>query len=133
MPFSPLRTSAWALPHWGKSRLTQSLQPASLSAIMVASLVKDTSFRRVTDYIKLDDRKRVGLGGARSLKDSTAYSVYENEAGQIILDPVRLVPESEIWLFKNKKALAAVRKGIEQAGRGEVHDLGSFAQYANED
>ena len=108
------------------------LHAISLTGIMVA-LLKDTHFRRVAEYAKLDDRKRIGLGETRSRKGTAAYSVYQNKAGQIILDPVRLVPESEMWLFKNKKALAAVREGIEQAGRGEVHDLGSFAQYAGED
>ena len=99
----------------------------------MVALLKNSRFHRVTEYVKLDNRKRLGLDGARFPKNSTAYSVYENEAGQIILDPVRLVPESELWLFDNKEALAAVREGIEQAGRGEVHDLGSFAQYAKED
>lgn len=32
----------------------------------------------------------------------------------------------EAWLFANAEALKSVLRGIEQAGRGELYDLGSF-------
>lgn len=54
-----------------------------------------------------------------------------NDAGEILLSPVVTIPEQEFWLWQNTSALAAVRRGIEQADQNEVHDLGSFAQYAD--
>lgn len=43
------------------------------------------------------------------------------------------VPAHEAWLFQNPKALAKVREGIAQAGRGEVRRVGSFAHFADDD
>jgi hypothetical protein len=96
----------------------------------MSSVIKDARFERVIDFIKPDTKNRITLGSV--ISQPASFSVYRNETGQIVLDPVALVPESEAWLFKNKKALARVREGIGQAGRGETHDLGSFAQYADD-
>ena len=38
----------------------------------------------------------------------------------------------EAWLWKNRKAAASVERGLEQAARGEVHKLGSFAKHADD-
>ncbi|HAM50447.1 MAG TPA: hypothetical protein DCP92_07020 [Nitrospiraceae bacterium] len=34
-----------------------------------------------------------------------------------------LIPSSEQWLYKNKKALASVRRGLKQAAKGRVSKL----------
>lgn len=54
-----------------------------------------------------------------------------NNVGQILLDPVVPVPERELWLWQNPDAITSVRRGIQQAGEQDLHDLGSFAQYAD--
>lgn len=41
------------------------------------------------------------------------------------------VPEEEIWLWQTPKAWASLERGLRQAAVGDVHDLGSFAQYAD--
>ncbi|NJM68694.1 MAG: hypothetical protein HC851_25045, partial [Acaryochloris sp. RU_4_1] len=58
------------------------------------------------------------------------YRVMVNEAGQILLDPVVAIPERELWLWQNPEAIASVQRGIQQVAEGDLHDLGSFAQYA---
>jgi hypothetical protein len=41
------------------------------------------------------------------------------------------IPTLEAWLWQNTTALSTVIRGVQQAGRGEIVDLGSFAQYAD--
>jgi len=43
------------------------------------------------------------------------------------------VPLPEAWLYKNPVALASFRKGLEDAAEGKVHDLGSFAEFADDE
>ncbi|MDQ2098761.1 MAG: hypothetical protein QQW96_14060 [Tychonema bourrellyi B0820] len=62
---------------------------------------------------------------------STEYRVLINEAGQILLDPITNIPDREQWLWQNPQALAAVKCGLAQAAKGEVHDLGDFSEYAD--
>jgi len=54
-----------------------------------------------------------------------------NDAGQILLDPVLEIPETELWLWRNPEALAALQRGIQQAVVGEGRFLGYFCQYAD--
>ncbi|MDR2862474.1 MAG: hypothetical protein LBV54_01155 [Puniceicoccales bacterium] len=97
---------------------------------MNTSILKDTRFTLVSEFAKPDSKKRLSLGAALTSSDrtSSAFNVYCNTLGQIILDPVQAIPESEAWLFANKEALEAVRVGLTQSANGETHDLGSFAE-----
>ncbi len=81
------------------------------------------------DYgaVKADAKHRVVIKGPVH----ELYRVYRNEAGQILLDPQIMVSAEEAWLFKDKKALASVRRGLKQLAEGKGRYLGSFAKYAN--
>ena len=59
------------------------------------------------------------------------YRVLKSDRGQILLSPIEQIPDHELWLWQNPSALNSVLRGIEQAAAGEVHDLGSFAEYAD--
>jgi hypothetical protein len=89
--------------------------------------MSDLNFRTVKEIVEPDSRGRFSIG---AIAKSKTYRVQMNDAGQILLDPVVAVPERELWLWQNSAVIASVRRGIEQAGAEEVHDLGSFAQYA---
>lgn len=89
--------------------------------------MSDLDFRTVKEIVEPDSRGRFSIG---AIAKSKTYRVQMNDAGQILLDPVVAVPERELWLWQNSEAIACVQRGIEQAGAGEVHDLGSFAEYA---
>ncbi len=80
--------------------------------------------------VKLDTKNRVTLTKvAKNL--STLYRAY-SRGDKIILEPIKEVPKGEQWLFdpKNKHILERVKKSIQGGGK---HDLGSFAQYLDED
>ena len=97
---------------------------------MSTTVLKNNDFSLVSKYVTVDSKKRLRLATAGAA--GGAFNVYQNTLGQIVLDPVEVVPVSEAWLWKNKVALASVQRGLRQAENGEVHDLGSFAHYAND-
>ena len=87
-----------------------------------------------------DSKERVTL--ARAMRQLRArfgdrkirFHVFiEQSIGAIVLAPATTVPLREAWLHENPKALKMVRKGIAQAGRGELAKGKSFAKHAGDD
>jgi hypothetical protein len=93
-------------------------------------ILKNADFRLVSEFAQPDAKKRLSLGEA--LGNGTAYNIYRNALGQIILDSVRAVPASEMWLYENPKALAAVKRGLRESAEGKSIYRGSFARHAKE-
>jgi hypothetical protein len=84
--------------------------------------------------VRPDAKKRVTLGKALAgLDEDTRFNVYRTETGQIVLDPQVSIPASEAWLYRNPDAIAAVRRGLQDAAEGRTVSLGSFASYADEE
>lgn len=82
--------------------------------------------------VRVDSKNRVTLGKAAGLKISS-YRIYRNSLGQYILDPQVSIPAHEAWLFKNPKALKAVRKGLEDAKAGRLVDAPeNFSKYSDD-
>src|SRR5579863_8060990 len=96
----------------------------------VSAVIKNADFRLVSEFAQPDAKKRLSLGGA--LSDVTAYNIYRNPLGQIILDPVKAVPASEMWLYENPQALASVKQGLRESAEGKSVYRGSFAKHARE-
>ena len=94
------------------------------------AVIKNSDFQLVSEFAQPDAKKRLSLGEA--LAGGTAFNIYRNALGQLFLDPVKTIPASEAWLFENPEALASVKRGLQQAGKGETHDLGDFTRYAKE-
>jgi hypothetical protein len=40
--------------------------------------------------------------------------------GEVLIRLARVIPERESWLYDNKSALAAVRRGLQQAADGKL-------------
>ncbi len=78
----------------------------------------------------IDGRGRLTLGPAFANK---MVLVEELEGGIVQLIPAEAVPSREAWLFKNRKALASVLKGLEQAHRGEFAASPELAPEEDED
>ena len=75
-----------------------------------SAVIKNTDFQLVSEFAKPDAKKRLSLGEA--LGCATAYNIYRNPLGQLILDPVKAIPTSEMWLYENAQALASVKQGL---------------------
>jgi len=100
------------------------------------TLPVEAPFRLHSKLVKPDSKRRITLGAAFANAANTempAYNVYANAIGQIVLDPVRVIPESQVWLFKNKTALQSVKKGLAQAEAQDTAYLGSFAEFLTHD
>ena len=95
----------------------------------MATVIRDDNFIKRSDGVKPDSRRRVNLP-KYLVGEGITYHIYSNSMGQIILDPQVAIPASELWLFKDKKALEMVEVGMSQ--KGSI-DLGSFAQYVEDE
>ena len=100
---------------------------------------KERAGESAVGYIK--DGMVVGLGHGSTakyfidslgaaLRDATAFNIYRNPLGQLILDPVKAIPVSEMWLYETPQALASVKQGLREAAEGKSVDRGSFAKHA---
>jgi hypothetical protein len=87
-------------------------------------------FKARKGYVHPDSRGRLTLG---SVAQDADYRVLVNERGQILLDPVVAIPASEAWLWENPALRASMERALNQAAAGEFEDLGSFAQFVDED
>jgi len=96
----------------------------------MTQVIRDPEFELMVESQKPDSKKRLSIGQA--MVAGVAYAIYRNSLGQIVLDPVVTIPASEVWLFKNKKALASVKRGLQDSAAGRTHNLGSFAAHAKE-
>ena len=97
---------------------------------MPTSVIKDDDFQLISEFAQPDAKKRLSLGAA--LGGATAYNIYRNSLGQLILDPVKVIPASEMWLYENTQALASVKRGLRESAEGKTVYRGSFAKHAKE-
>jgi hypothetical protein len=93
-------------------------------------VIKNADFQLITEFAHPDAKKRLALGPA--LSGVTAYNIYRNTLGQVILDPVTAIPTSEKWLYDNQQALASVKQGLRESADGKSVYRGSFAAHAEE-
>jgi hypothetical protein len=99
--------------------------------------VLSTRFQEVGE-VAVDERNRISLTKALEsikglFKKSEAglrFVIHVNDVGQVLLSPAVSVPLHEAWLYKNPEALASVLRGL---GERELHDLGSFAEHADDE
>ncbi len=81
--------------------------------------------------IRPDAKGRITLG--KLAQGVSSFHATTDAKGRIILEPYTEIPASEKWLFDNKPALAAVKKGLGQAAEGRMKSRGSFAKFANDE
>ncbi|MBI4970640.1 MAG: hypothetical protein HZC17_02240 [Candidatus Omnitrophica bacterium] len=70
----------------------------------------------------VDEKRRITLG--ETAQAGYRVKIYKNETdGTFLLVPLVEIPEREMWLYQNKKALGSVLRGIKQAGEGRGRKL----------
>jgi hypothetical protein len=67
---------------------------------------------KVLNDVVADSKGRVPLGIRHA---GERYIIIQDTEGRFILEKAVLVPESEVWLHKKKKAKESVLKGLAQA------------------
>jgi hypothetical protein len=78
-------------------------------------------FVPVGKEVEPDDRNRLALGCVLPPKsESIRYNVLQNQAGQILLDPVKSVPAREAWVHENPERLKSIQRGIAKIEAGRV-------------
>lgn len=105
-------------------------QPTSAILLCMPAILKNQDFQLVTEFAQPDAKKRLSLGEA--LAGVSSFNIYRNTFGQIVLDPVKVVPVSEAWLFENPQALASVKQGLKESADGRQRSRGSFAKHVRE-
>jgi len=94
------------------------------------AVIKNTDFQLISEFAQPDAKKRLSLGEA--FGGATAYNIYRNPLGQLVLDPVKAIPASETWLYENPQALASVKQGLRESAEAKSVERGSFAKYGRE-
>jgi hypothetical protein len=65
-----------------------------------------------------DAKGRITLGKAFANK----VVLVEDRGDEVVVRLGRVVPERDSWLYENEAALAAVRRGLDQARKGKFAD-----------
>ena len=73
--------------------------------------------RTQTRHKSTDSKGRVTLGAHFA---NRAVIIEHRSDDEVIVRLARVIPEREVWLYENPKALASVRRGLNQARRGNV-------------
>lgn len=110
------------------SKICDVVQPALPVVRTIAmSFVLDAKFVS-NSVVQADARGRVEIGASEQNEE---YHLSVNSRGQILLTPLRTIPEREVWLWRNPEAMESVRRGLEESAAGHVSEPVSFAQYAD--
>lgn len=84
------------------------------------SIVRKDDFSEFAQ-VHPDSKHRISLG--KLDQGATAYRVFRNSFGQILLDPQASVPAYEAWIFRNPEHLASIQRGLQDAARGRVKPI----------
>ena len=68
--------------------------------------------------LRPDAKGRVTLGSLA--KGATGFAVSIDKHQRIVLEPLIEIPAHEKWLFDNKAALSQVKKGVDDAAKGNI-------------
>lgn len=88
-------------------------------------------FRSMGEVVA-DDRARLPLGKTGVRKDDR-YAIAVNDDGEILLTPLVSIPKRELIVWENEMLRNSLALGLAQSAAGETVDLGSFAEYLDDE
>ena len=97
----------------------------------MATIIRNSSFTKISKSVKPDTRKRVILP-KELVSEDVVFHIYTNASGQILLDPQVTIAASELWVFENKNILASLDKAMDESRNGKVTKRGSFAKFIDD-
>jgi hypothetical protein len=60
-----------------------------------------------------------------------SFQVETQENGDILLKAVAVIPESDVWLFRNPTAMRMVKEGLTDIAEGKLVDRRSYASHTD--
>jgi hypothetical protein len=83
--------------------------------------------KREKSLVKTDSRNRITIPKQLNSGLNQIYQIYEKD-GNIILEPIREIPEREKWLFdpKNRAIVEELKEALLES---PTIDLGDFKKY----
>ncbi len=96
---------------------------------MPVVIERETVFEDIKDSVKADDKGRVILGRDFAHK---SYRITRSADGEILLIPLVVIPERDMWLYKNPQALARFQQGLAEAATGKVTTGEDYSRYADD-
>ena len=83
---------------------------------------------------QLDSKDRISLGGKLKKMisdklDMEGFQVFLGKDGDILLRPTVAIPAREAWVFRNPKAMGAIREGLEDACHGRIIKVKKLEDY----
>jgi hypothetical protein len=87
---------------------------------MYARSIGTNNWHDTGEETEPDEKNRVSLGAAVRTLPGVRYKVKQNDLGQILLDPVKLIPASEAWFHNDSKRAALFNLSVSQAEAGQL-------------
>lgn len=87
-------------------------------------------FEEIRDVVRADARGRIVLGAEFSGKN---FMVARSANGDLLLTPVAMIPEREVWLYSGSEEAQAFWRGMEQSRNGQVVKGEDFTKYLAEE
>ena len=81
--------------------------------------------------IQPDSKGRICIG--KPALGVVGYQRVDESDGRIVLIPMSAIPANEVWLYRDKKALESVQRGMTQSKAGKTAKWGSFAAHAKDE
>lgn len=80
--------------------------------------------RNIKNKVNLDSRNRIPLTKVLQVHHchATTFHIYW-DSERIILEPLVEIPERELWVYKNKRVLASLERGLKDAAKGKTRKL----------
>lgn len=79
-----------------------------------------------------DERGRLPMAKS-GVRKNDRYQVAVNEDGQILLTPLVSIPRRELLVWENETLRESLARGLAEAAAGQTVDLGSFAEFVQDD